>query len=30
MADFIIAHDFGTTGNKATLYNQKGTLINSF
>lgn len=29
MGKFILAHDFGTTGNKATLYNQQGKLINS-
>ncbi len=29
MGQFIIAHDFGTTGNKATLYNSQGNLINS-
>jgi xylulokinase len=29
MAKYIIAHDFGTTGNKATLYNQDGQLLKS-
>ncbi|MFW5998434.1 MAG: xylulokinase [Halanaerobiaceae bacterium] len=29
MGKYIIAHDFGTTGNKATLYNEEGQLINS-
>jgi len=27
MAKYIIAHDFGTTGNKATLYNEHGSLL---
>lgn len=27
MAKFIIAHDLGTTGNKATLYDQEGRLV---
>ncbi len=29
MAKYIIAHDFGTTGNKATLYAETGKLLNS-
>lgn len=29
MAKYIIAHDFGTTGNKATLYNENGKLLES-
>jgi xylulokinase len=29
MKNYIIAHDLGTTGNKATLYNQEGRLVGS-
>ncbi|MGB1289216.1 MAG: xylulokinase, partial [Aggregatilineales bacterium] len=29
MANYILAHDLGTTGNKATLYDRDGQLINS-
>jgi xylulokinase len=29
MANFIIAHDLGTTGNKATLYDREGQLVGS-
>ncbi len=29
MSKFILAHDLGTTGNKATLYNEHGQLLNS-
>ena len=29
MANYIIAHDLGTTGNKATLYAGDGTLVGS-
>ncbi len=29
MKNFIIAHDLGTTGNKATLYNREGELVGS-
>ena len=29
MANYIIAHDLGTTGNKATLYNREGMLMGS-
>jgi xylulokinase len=29
MRNYIIAHDLGTTGNKATLYNQDGKLVGS-
>lgn len=29
MKQYIIAHDLGTTGNKATLYNKEGQLIGS-
>ncbi|MFW5981263.1 MAG: xylulokinase [bacterium] len=29
MGKYILAHDLGTTGNKATLYNSDGKLINS-
>jgi xylulokinase len=29
MKPYIIAHDLGTTGNKATLYNQEGELVSS-
>ncbi len=29
MKNFVIAHDLGTTGNKATLYNSEGALIGS-
>jgi xylulokinase len=29
MADYILAHDLGTTGNKATLYNEEGHLVGS-
>ncbi len=29
MGKYILAHDFGTTGNKATLYNSQGRLIGS-
>ncbi len=29
MKSFIIAHDLGTTGNKATLYNREGQLVGS-
>ncbi len=30
MADYILAHDLGTTGNKATLYTPAGQLVASF
>ncbi|MEL7235080.1 MAG: FGGY family carbohydrate kinase, partial [Chloroflexota bacterium] len=29
MANYIIAHDLGTTGNKATLYDKEGRLVGS-
>jgi len=29
MGKYILAHDFGTTGNKATLYNTEGKLVGS-
>lgn len=29
MPDFVIAHDLGTTGNKATLYDREGRLVGS-
>jgi len=29
MDKYILAHDCGTTGNKATLYNEKGELVNA-
>ena len=29
MAKYILAHDLGTSGNKATLFSEGGTLINS-
>ena len=29
MAAYILAHDLGTTGNKATLYNDEGRLVGS-
>ncbi len=29
MGKYILAHDLGTTGNKATLYNAAGELIDS-
>jgi xylulokinase len=29
MKNFILAHDLGTTGNKATLYDQEGALVSS-
>lgn len=29
MGKYILAHDFGTTGNKATLYNNEGQLVGS-
>jgi xylulokinase len=29
MGKYILAHDFGTTGNKATLYNSQGQLVGS-
>lgn len=29
MAVYLIAHDLGTTGNKATLFTDRGELINS-
>ncbi len=29
MKHYVIAHDLGTTGNKATLYNAEGTLVGS-
>lgn len=29
MAGFVLAHDLGTTGNKASLYDREGTLIGS-
>ncbi|MCE2472597.1 MAG: xylulokinase, partial [Anaerolineae bacterium] len=27
MANYVIAHDLGTTGNKAALYDREGTLV---
>jgi len=29
MASYILAHDLGTTGNKASLFNEKGQLVSS-
>ena len=29
MANYILAHDLGTSGNKATLYREDGTLLAS-
>ena len=29
MKNYIIAHDLGTTGNKATLYDREGNLVGS-
>lgn len=29
MADYVLAHDLGTTGNKATLYDREGNLVGS-
>ena len=29
MADYVLAHDLGTTGNKATLYDREGRLVDS-
>lgn len=29
MKNYILAHDLGTTGNKATLYNREGSLVSS-
>ena len=29
MGQYILAHDIGTTGNKATLYDDQGSLLNS-
>jgi len=29
MAKYILAHDLGTTGNKASIYNEQGKLLNS-
>ncbi|MCA9886416.1 MAG: xylulokinase, partial [Anaerolineae bacterium] len=29
MPNYIIAHDLGTTGNKATLYDREGRLVGS-
>ena len=29
MAKYVIAHDLGTSGNKATLFNEEGMLVAS-